>query len=74
MRTADYIVLVEKAKNIMQAGYRLDRMTDEAAAAARHFAELTATPLTGEHVLGLLFSLAAQAEHPSDRAVDSGHN
>lgn len=74
MRTADYIVLVEKAKNIMQAGYKLDRMTDEAAAAARHFAGLTATPLTGEHVLGLLFSLAAQAERPSVRAVDSGRN
>ena len=74
MRSADYISLVEKAKNIMQAGYTLDRMTDEAGAAAQHFAGLTATPLTCEHVLGLLFSLAAQTDRPSVRAVDSRHN
>jgi hypothetical protein len=65
MKTADYVVLANKTKDIIQAGYKLDRMIDEAKAVATHFAGLTGTPLAGEHVLGLMFSLAAQTDRPS---------
>ena len=37
-------------------------MVAEAKDIAKQFAGLTATPLTPEHVMGLIFSLAAQAE------------
>ena len=71
MRTADYIVLADKAKNIIQAGYKLDRMTDEAKAIAKYFEGLTAEPLTVEHVLGLMFSLATQTERQSVSPVEN---
>lgn len=63
MKTADYVTLANNAKGILQAGYQIDRMVDEAKAIAGKFHGLTATPLTGEHVLGLMFSLAANTDH-----------
>ena len=65
MKTTDYVTLVNKAKAIIQSGYKLDRMIDEAKAIAKQFHGLTATPLAGEHVLGLMFSLAANTELPT---------
>jgi hypothetical protein len=40
----------------------LERAVAEAKDIAKQFNNVTATPLTPEHVMGLIFSLAAQAE------------
>ena len=57
MKTADYVTLANNAKGILQAGYELERMIDEAKSIAGKFRGLTATLLSGEHVLGLMSHL-----------------
>jgi hypothetical protein len=54
--------LEKKAREILNAGRPIEQVVAEAKDIAKQFAGLTATPLTPEGVIGLVFSLAAQAE------------
>ena len=56
------MLLENKANEVLKTDLKLDRMVAEAKDIAKQFAGLTATPLTPEHVMGLIFSLAAQSE------------
>jgi hypothetical protein len=62
LTSADYILLEQKANELLRAGLPIERMVAEAKDVAKQFSGITATPLTPEHVMGLLFSLAAQSE------------
>lgn len=62
LKSADYLLLESKANDLLKAGLTIERVVAESKDIARQFSGLTATPLTAEHVLGLVFSLAAQAE------------
>lgn len=61
-KSADYLLLESKASDLLKAGLTIERVVTESKDIARQFSGLTATQLTAEHVLGLVFSLAAQAE------------
>jgi len=62
LASTDYILLEQKTTGLLQAGLTIDRMIAEAKEVAKQFSGITGTPLTPEHVMGLLFSLAAQSE------------
>lgn len=59
---ADYLLLENKAWSLLRRNLELQDLILEAKALASEFAGLTGTTLTPDHVLGLLFSLAAQSE------------
>lgn len=59
---ADYLLLENKAWSLLRRNLELQDVILEAKALAREFAGLTGTALTPDHVMGLLFSLAAQSE------------
>jgi hypothetical protein len=62
LKSADYVLLESKAQEILKAGLTIERIVAEAKDVAKQFSGLTATALTPEHVMGLIFSLAAQSE------------
>ena len=62
LTSADYMLLENKAQELLKAGLTIEKVVAEAKDIAKQFGGLTATQLTPEHVLGLVFSLAAQAE------------
>jgi hypothetical protein len=62
LHTADYVLLESKARDILKADMTIDKVIAEAKDIAKQFSGPTVTSLTPEHVLGLVFSLAAQAE------------
>ena len=62
LSSADYMLLENKANQVLQAGLTIDKVIAEAKDIAKQFVGVTATQLSAEHVLGLIFSLAAQAE------------
>ena len=64
--SANYVLLVERAKAILSGGYDMTRMLQEATAVAEEFSKHVGTPLTAEAVLGLLFSLVTETEEPPD--------
>lgn len=66
LKSADYVLLERKAHELLKAGLTMDRLVAEAKDIAKQFAGIVATPLTPEHVMGLIFSLAAQSEALSD--------
>lgn len=66
LKSVDYLLLEGKAHELLKAGLTIDRMVAEAKDIAKQFAGITVTPLTPEHVMGLIFSLAAQSEALSD--------
>ena len=66
--TANYVLLVERAKAILLGGYDMTRMLREATVIAEEFSKHVGTPLTAEAVVGLLFSLVTETEEPP--AVD----
>ena len=59
---ADYLLLEHKALSLLRQNLDLGDLILEAKAIASEFAGLTGTTLTPDHVMGLLFSLAAQSE------------
>ena len=59
---ADYMTLENKARQLLKAGLTVDKLVAEAKDITKQYVGLTATPLTAEHVMGLVFSLAAQSE------------
>ena len=61
----DYLLLEYKAGEVLKAGLSMDRIVAEAKDIAKQFGT-TSTPLTSEHVMGLIFSLAAQSEALGD--------
>jgi hypothetical protein len=60
--SADYLLLERKARDVIKANLTIDEIVAEAKDIAKQFASITATRLTPECVLGLIFSLAAQSE------------
>ena len=62
LNSGDYMLLENKANQILKAGLTIEKVVAETKDIAKQFAGLTATPLTPEHVIGLVFSLAAQSE------------
>jgi len=62
LNSTDYMLLENKAQELLKAGLTIEKVVAEAKDIAKQFGGLTATQLTPEHVLGLVFSLAAQAE------------
>lgn len=61
-KSVDYLLLESKAKDVLKADLAIEKVVAEAKDIAKQFNGLTATPLTPEHVMGLVFSLAAEAE------------
>lgn len=61
MEPLDYVLLVDKAKEVVAGNHPIDRMVTEARTIAGQFAG-QATQLTGEHVLGLMLALIAESE------------
>jgi hypothetical protein len=62
LTSADYMLLESKARDVLMANLTIEKVVAEAKDIAKQFNGLTATSLTPEHVLGLIFSLAAQTE------------
>lgn len=62
--SANYLLLVQRAEGILHGGYELPRMIEEATVIATEFSKHTATPLTPEAVLGLMFSIVTNTEEP----------
>ncbi|MFN7982998.1 MAG: hypothetical protein U0Q11_14160 [Vicinamibacterales bacterium] len=62
--SANYILLVQRARFILHGGFDMARMVEEATVIAAEFSKHTASPLTAEAVLGLLFSLVTNTEEP----------
>jgi hypothetical protein len=62
--SANYVLLVQRARGILLGGYDMARMIQEAVVIATEFSKHVATPLTAEAVLGLLFSLVTNTEEP----------
>jgi len=69
LKSADYLLLERKAQEILKSGPPIERLISEAKDIAKQFSGLTATPLTAECVMGLVFSLAAQSEAHRDAKV-----
>lgn len=66
LKSADYVLLESKANEALQGDLTIQQIVGEAKDIAKQFAGLTARPLTPEHVMGLIFFLAAQSEAPRD--------
>jgi hypothetical protein len=62
MDPLDYVLLVDKAKEVVVGSPTIARMVEEARAIAAQFAGRTAHELNGEHVLGLMVALIAESE------------
>lgn len=62
VRSADFMLLEKRAHDLLANGLTLEKAVAEAKDIAKQFSNVTATPLTAEHVMGLIFSLAAQTE------------
>jgi len=60
--SVDYMLLEKHAKELLTTDLTLQKAIAEAKDIAKQFRNLTAVPLTPEHVMGLIFSMAAQAE------------
>jgi hypothetical protein len=69
LKSVDYVLLEDKANSILKAGLSLPQIVAEAKAIAKQFHGIPATQLTAEHVLGLVFALAAQSEGPGGRGA-----
>jgi len=70
----DYILLERKAREALREGLKLERVVNEAKDIAKQFEGLPGKPLTPECVLGLIFSLAAQAEAQPVQGSGKGKN
>jgi hypothetical protein len=62
LSSADYMLLENRANDVLKAGLPIDKVVAEAKDIAKQFAGVASTALKPEHVLGLIFSLAAQSE------------
>ena len=62
VRGVDYVLLEERSCQVLQRGLTLVQIGGEAKDIAKEFAGVGATELEPEHVMGLIFSLAAQSE------------
>jgi len=62
LTSADYMLLEGKARGLLKPGLPIQTVVAESKDIAKQFSGLTVTPLAAEHVLGLVFALAAQAE------------
>ncbi|MHB1766189.1 MAG: hypothetical protein ACYCS1_11875 [Gammaproteobacteria bacterium] len=62
LQSADYVLLESKARDLLKPELPMQTVIAESKDIAKQFSGLTATPLTPEHVLGLVFALAAQTE------------
>ena len=58
----DYVLLENKVNAVLQAQLTMERVIAEAKDIAKQLHGVTVTPLTPEHIMGLLFSMAAQSE------------
>jgi len=59
---ADFMLLEKRAHDLLSHDLTLEKAVAEAKDIAKQFQNVTATPLTPEYVMGLIFSLAAQSE------------
>ncbi len=62
LSSADYMLLENRANDVLKAGLPIAKVVAEAKDIAKQFAGVASTALKPEHVLGLIFSLAAQSE------------
>ena len=62
LKSADFLLLESKAHEVLRANLTIDQSVQQAKEIAKQFVDLTVNPLTPEHVMGLIFSLAAQSE------------
>jgi hypothetical protein len=60
--SADFMLLESKANEVLKANLTIEQSVQEACDIAKQFENLTVNRLTPEHVLGFIFSLAAQSE------------
>ena len=66
LKSVDYVLLERKGHEVLRADLTIEGIVAEAKDIAKQFAGITVMPLTPEHVMGLIFSLAAQSEALSD--------
>jgi len=62
LQSADYVMLEARAHEILKANLTMPQVIENAKDIAKQFKGSGLTPLEPEHVLGLMFSLAAQDE------------
>lgn len=62
LNKADFLLLESKAHQVLGANMPVAQSVQEAKEISKQFVDLTVNPLTPEHVMGLIFSLAAQSE------------
>jgi hypothetical protein len=62
LTSADYVLLENRARALLVDGMTIQKVVAESKDVSKQFGGITATPLTAEHVLGLVFSLAANTE------------
>lgn len=62
LKSADYVLLEGKARDVLNAGMTIERIVSEAKDIAKQFEGIPGMALTPECILGLIFSLAAQSE------------
>ena len=65
LRSVDYLMLEVRANQALKSNLPITQLIENAKDIANHFKASFVTQLEPEHVLGLIFSLAAQAESPS---------
>ena len=56
------MLLENRANDVLKVGLPIEKVVAEAKDIAKQFAGIASTALKPEHVLGLIFSLAAQSE------------
>lgn len=66
LNSADYVLLEDRAHEVLKGKLTLRQVVAEAKDITKQFSAIGVTPLTPEDVMGLIFSLAAQAEELSD--------
>lgn len=60
--SVDYFLLEGRANEVLRQNLSIQQIVAEARIIAKEFYAVSSSPLEAEHVLGLIFSLAAQAE------------
>ncbi|NIK63519.1 dsDNA nuclease domain-containing protein [Xanthomonas cannabis] len=65
LKSSDYVLLEDRAHEVLKNNLTMSQVINNSKDIAKQFKEIFATDLEPEHVLGLIFSLAAQAESPA---------
>jgi hypothetical protein len=65
LKSADYVLLEARAHETLKGNLTMHQVIENSKDIAKQFKGISVTQLEPEHILGLIFSLAAQAESPA---------